>query len=98
MVHDGGAGTTAAGLRACKPSVICPSITDQFFWGRCVHDLGAGPEPVPQTNLSAERLAAAIDCAVNDEAVAEASRRLADRIAEGEDGVAVAADYILDRG
>lgn len=97
VVHHGGAGTTAAGLRAGKPSVICPFITDQFFWGRRVHDLGAGPEPVPQRKLSAERLAAAIDCAVNDEAVAEASRGLGDRIAR-EDGVAVAADYILDRG
>jgi UDP:flavonoid glycosyltransferase YjiC (YdhE family) len=97
VVHHGGAGTTAAGLRTGKPSVICPFITDQFFWGRRVHDLGAGPEPVPQKKLSAERLAAAIDCAVNDEAVAEASRGLGDRIAR-EDGVAVAADYILDRG
>jgi sterol 3beta-glucosyltransferase len=97
VVHHGGAGTTAAGLRAGKPSVICPFITDQFFWGRRVHDLGAGPEPVPQKKLSAERIAAAIDCAVNDDAVAEASRGLGDRIAL-EDGVAVAADYILDRG
>ena len=52
---------------------------------------------MPQKKLSAERLAAAIDCAVNDEAVAEASRGLGDRIG-GEDGVAVAADYILERG
>ena len=96
VVHHGGAGTTAAGLRAGKPSVICPFITDQFFGGR-VHDLGAGPQPVPQRRLSAERLAAAIDLAVNDEAVAEASRALGERIAR-EDGVAVAADYILDRG
>ena len=97
VVHHGGAGTTAAGLRAGKPSVICPVITDQFFWGRRVHDLGAGSEPVPQKKLSAERLGAAIDCAVNDAAVAEASRGLGDLIAR-EDGVAVAADYIVDRG
>ncbi|OWY59323.1 UDP-glucose--sterol glucosyltransferase, partial [cyanobacterium TDX16] len=29
VVHHGGAGTTAAGLRAGKPSVICPFIADQ---------------------------------------------------------------------
>ncbi|MEM8600778.1 MAG: glycosyltransferase, partial [Bacteroidota bacterium] len=45
VVHHGGAGTTAAGLRAGCPSVVCPFFGDQPFWGRRVHALGAGPEP-----------------------------------------------------
>jgi sterol 3beta-glucosyltransferase len=34
VVHHGGAGTTAAGLQAGKPSVICPFVADQPFWGQ----------------------------------------------------------------
>jgi len=33
VVHHGGAGTTAAGLRAGVPSVIVPTRGDQPFWG-----------------------------------------------------------------
>ncbi|HEY1012134.1 MAG TPA: glycosyltransferase, partial [Herpetosiphonaceae bacterium] len=59
VVHHGGAGTTAAGLRAGAPSVIVPFMGDQPFWGRRVADLGAGPAPIPRKQLTAERLAAA---------------------------------------
>jgi sterol 3beta-glucosyltransferase len=57
VVHHGGAGTTAAGLRAGKPTVICPFFGDQPFWGRRVAELGAGPRPVSIGDLSTERLA-----------------------------------------
>jgi sterol 3beta-glucosyltransferase len=33
VVHHGGAGTTGAGLRAGKPTLIVPFISDQRFWG-----------------------------------------------------------------
>ena len=66
VVHHGGAGTTAAGLRAGKPTVICPFIADQPFWGSVVHELGVGPEPIPQRRLSVENLASAITTAVTD--------------------------------
>lgn len=32
VVHHGGAGTTAAGIRAGVPSLIKPFFGDQFFW------------------------------------------------------------------
>jgi UDP:flavonoid glycosyltransferase YjiC (YdhE family) len=32
VVHHGGAGTTSAGLRCGKPTVIIPFFGDQFFW------------------------------------------------------------------
>jgi UDP:flavonoid glycosyltransferase YjiC (YdhE family) len=57
VVHHGGAGTTAAGLRAGKPTQIIPHMADQPFWGRRVHDLGAGPKPIPRPKLTAELLA-----------------------------------------
>jgi sterol 3beta-glucosyltransferase len=57
VVHHGGAGTTAEGLRAGRPTVICPTtMNDQLFWDRRVSELGVGPEPIPQKKLTAETL------------------------------------------
>lgn len=39
VVHHGGAGTCAAGLRAGKPTVIKPFFGDQFFWADRVVDV-----------------------------------------------------------
>jgi hypothetical protein len=61
VCHHGGAGTTAAGLRAGLPTVIVPFFGDQFFWGRVVVDAGAGPEPIPIERLDVETLTAAFD-------------------------------------
>jgi sterol 3beta-glucosyltransferase len=86
-VHHGGAGTTAAALRAGRPSVICPFIGDQPFWGRRVRALGAGSDPIPQKRLTAENLAAAIREVTTNPAIGRRSRELGERI-RGEDGVA----------
>jgi sterol 3beta-glucosyltransferase len=61
VCHHGGAGTTAAGLRAGLPTVVVPFFGDQFFWGRVVADAGAGPEPIPIHRLNIESLTAAFD-------------------------------------
>jgi sterol 3beta-glucosyltransferase len=66
VVHHGGAGTTAEGLRAGKPSVIVPFILDQSFWGARVRALELGPDPIPHKNLTADILAKAIHTAVAD--------------------------------
>ena len=47
VVHHGGAGTVAAGLRASKPTLVCPFFGDQFFWGEVVFRSGVGPRPIP---------------------------------------------------
>ena len=59
-VHHGGAGTTAAALRAGIPSVIVPFFADQFFWAARLNALGMSPPGVPQKELTAEKLAGAI--------------------------------------
>jgi vancomycin aglycone glucosyltransferase len=60
IVHHGGAGTTAAALRSGVPQLIVPHIVDQFFHGRRVAELGAGPPPFPKAKLSADVIAQAV--------------------------------------
>ena len=60
VVHHGGAGTTAAGIAAGKPTVVVPFFGDQPFWGAMVAKAGAGPKPIPYKQLNSDRLAAAI--------------------------------------
>ncbi len=89
VVHHGGAGTTAAGLRAGVPTVVVPFYFDQPFWGRRVHELGVGPAPIPRRRLTVERLARAIHRATGDPAIRERAQELGRRIRQ-EDGVAQA--------
>jgi sterol 3beta-glucosyltransferase len=53
VVHHGGAGTTAAGLRAGVPSIVIPFFGDQLFWGQRVEALGVGTAPIPRKQLTA---------------------------------------------
>jgi len=76
VVHHGGAGTTAAGLRAGVPSVIIPFFGDQPFWGWRVAELGVGPSPIPRKKLTAQLLAKAIEFAVSDEGVKRRAEKL----------------------
>ena len=81
VVHHGGAGTTAAGLRAGRPSIICPFQGDQYFWGKAVRQAGAGPQPLPAKKLTAERLSDAIRTALEDRAMRGRASELSERIA-----------------
>ena len=89
VVHHGGAGTTAAGLRAGIPSIVVPFFGDQPFWGYQVKALGVGPAPIPRAKLSTERLAQAIHQAVHDQPLRQRAADLGAKI-RGEDGVAEA--------
>ena len=57
VVHHGGAGTTAAGLRAGKPTLVVAHLADQPYWGRRVHELGVGAKPIKRQKLTVEALA-----------------------------------------
>lgn len=87
VVHHGGAGTTAAGLRAGVPTVTTPIYADQPLWGRRVAELGVGPAPVPFRKLNADRLGEAIRAAVTDRGFVERAAALA-RVIAAEDGAA----------
>lgn len=93
VVHHGGAGTTAAGLLAGAPTVVCPFQGDQHFWGAAIHRAGAGPEPLPAKKLTAERLAAAIRAVIQEPAMRDRAVELSERIAR-EDGAARASEQI----
>jgi UDP:flavonoid glycosyltransferase YjiC (YdhE family) len=75
VVHHGGAGTTAAALRAGVPQTIVPHIVDQPYWGRRVHELGVGMKPIPRRQLTADNLQHAIEGMVT---TADLSRRAAE--------------------
>lgn len=95
VVHHGGVGTTHAGLRAGRPTVIVPFFGDQPFWGDRVFELGAGPAPVPQQGLTAGQLTAAISKATHNQKMQEMAEQIGVQIRQ-EPGVAQAIAIIED--
>ncbi len=93
VVHHGGAGTTAAGLRHGKPTIICPFFGDQPFWGARVYALGVGARPILQKKLTAENLAAAIREIMRNPAIRQNAEELGEKI-RAEDGVGNAVEFI----
>jgi len=87
VVHHGGAGTTAAALRAGVPALIVPFIADQPFWGRRVAALGAGIGPFPRKKLAVEPLSAALWALVENPQFRIRAVEIARELAR-EDGVA----------
>ncbi|KAL7796871.1 hypothetical protein V8C37DRAFT_371750 [Trichoderma ceciliae] len=67
VVHHGGAGTTAAGIKAGKPTIVVPFFGDQPFWGAMIARAKAGPDPIPNKTLTAEKLAEAIKFCLRQE-------------------------------
>ncbi len=80
VVHHGGAGTTAAGLRAGVPSLVIPFFGDQLFWGQRVAKLGVGTAPIPRKKLTVELLAQAIHRAVTDPVMRQQATNLGQKI------------------
>ena len=93
VVHHGGMGTVAAGLRAGCPALVIPRFADQPMWARRLQALGVSPPPLPHRRLSAERLARALQQLTSDAALRERADSLAARI-RAEDGVAVAVRFL----
>jgi UDP:flavonoid glycosyltransferase YjiC (YdhE family) len=92
-VHHGGAGTTAASLRAGTPTIIVPHLGDQPFWGKRVHSLGAGPKPIPRNKLAASALADAILAATSIPDIKKQAEKLGTGI-RAEDGIGTAVKLI----
>ncbi|WIA34522.1 hypothetical protein OEZ86_012845 [Tetradesmus obliquus] len=90
LVHHGGVGTTAAGLRCGKPTVVVPAFGDLFFFADMCHKLGVGPDPIPLPELTADRLLAALQQLVAEHGrYSAAAAGVADQLRR-EDGLAAA--------
>jgi len=86
VIHHGGAGTTAAGLRAGVPTMIVPFFGDQFFWANQIEKLGVGvPYIVPQ-QLTPDNVSRSIIRLLNDEQMIKFARVLGTQIRQ-ENGV-----------
>jgi sterol 3beta-glucosyltransferase len=68
-------------------------MNDQAFWGRRVFELGVGPEPIPQSKLTAEMLGREIHRAVTDGAIRRRAEELGQMI-RAERGVVRAVEII----
>ncbi|CAJ1976939.1 unnamed protein product [Sphenostylis stenocarpa] len=90
VVHHGGAGTTATGLKAGCPTTIVPFFGDQFFWGDRIYQKELGPNPIPISQLNVQNLANAIRFMLQPEVKSRALEIA--KLIENEDGVAAAVD------
>jgi UDP:flavonoid glycosyltransferase YjiC (YdhE family) len=94
VVHHGGSGTAAAGLRAGVPCVLVPFVFDQFYWGDRLHELGVSPRPIPHKELRVGRLTSALDQALKDDTMRQRAAELGTKI-RAEDGVQAAVEKIF---
>jgi hypothetical protein len=86
VVHHGGAGTTAIGLKCARPTMIVPFFGDQPFWGAMVSKAKAGAHDcIPYKKLNAETLAKGIKQCLTDEAK-ENVKKIAESIENEGDG------------
>ncbi|EYF08199.1 glycosyltransferase [Chondromyces apiculatus] len=92
VVTHGGAGSVAASLRAGRPTLVVPHMSDQIYWGRRVAELQLGPSPIPRPRLRADRLAEAI-ALTSDPAIRRNAEAMGAKI-RAEDGVTTAVDAI----
>ncbi|MBL4786443.1 MAG: glycosyltransferase family 1 protein [Cohaesibacteraceae bacterium] len=93
VVHHGGAGSTAAGLRAGLPTLIVSHIVDQPFWGARVHALQCGPKPIRMRHLTIGKLVKALDVLVSNSLYRQNAELLGLKLGN-ENGVSEAVDWI----
>ena len=93
VVHHGGAGTTAAAIRAGVPQAVVWHLGDQLAWGKIVKQLGVGPAPRAHRALDAKWLRKAIERLLGDEKMKGRARQLGEA-ARKEDGAGVAVTAI----
>jgi sterol 3beta-glucosyltransferase len=93
VVHHGGAGTAASVFRAGVPSVFVPHAFDHPLWAALARSAGCAGPPIPYLELTAERLAAALDDTLSDRRYRDAAAALGRRV-RAEHGLARARTLI----
>jgi sterol 3beta-glucosyltransferase len=98
VIHHGGFGTTAAGLRSGVPSIVIPHIIDQYAWAQIVFELGVGPQFISRGKLTSARLASAIGRALSDAGIRDRAAQVGATIRNEPDGVMQAVRLIEQIG
>jgi rhamnosyltransferase subunit B len=93
VIHHGGIGSTAEGLRAGKPTLVVPFGNDQHDNASRVERLGVGLA-LDKGNATGKRLRAALLRGLTSEAMSTAAVDVALRIRQEEDGEVAAAREI----
>ena len=93
LVHHGGVGTVALALGAGTPQLIVPFGFDQFDHAARVERLGCGSW-MRRVGFTAGRAARRLRSLIEDPAIAERCRRVADVAATGHDALSRACDEL----
>jgi UDP:flavonoid glycosyltransferase YjiC (YdhE family) len=92
VVHHGGAGTTAAGLRAGVPTLICWAAPDRRMWGAVVERLKVGT--ARRFSATTEKSLVTGLRKILARAYVDRARELATRLTKPADSVATTADLV----
>ncbi|MGI5215940.1 glycosyltransferase [Plantactinospora sp. CA-290183] len=95
IIHHGGAGTTAGALLAGRPQVICPFTGDQPFWSERMQSIGVAPDPVPQRQITAERLIGAVEATRSDTTMPRRATEIGELV-RSEGGTPRAVELLLE--
>jgi UDP:flavonoid glycosyltransferase YjiC (YdhE family) len=95
IIHHGGSGTTALGLKAGVPQILTPFFADQPAWAEKLTNLGVSPISIPFKQLSSQKLIAAIQNTVDNSLMYDQAKKIGELMKQ-ENGVNLAADKIRD--
>lgn len=80
VIHHGGSGTTAYGIRSGIPSCVVSFVFDQHYWGERIAALGVGPKPIRYRELTSDRLKDAIRYGVGSRSTKQKAAELGQKI------------------
>jgi UDP:flavonoid glycosyltransferase YjiC (YdhE family) len=93
VVHHGGAGTTAAALRAGVPTVVIPHTLDQPIWAEFARALGCAASVIPYPQLTSRKLSEGITKCLSVNRYRQAAAKLGEQV-RTEQGVLTACQLI----
>lgn len=93
LVHHGGIGTMAAGLRSGTPSVVTPFFIDQYSNGALVQRLGVGACTPQITTVTPEALGKELLAVLGNQEVKQKAVEIAAQL-QAEDGCKNTVDFI----
>ncbi|NMD38760.1 MAG: glycosyltransferase family 1 protein, partial [Christensenellaceae bacterium] len=95
VVHHGGAGTFATGLRHGKPTLVIPFAGDQSFSAQRAYSLGIGPKPIDSEKLTTQKFSEKLLDLINNANYKINAEKIAVEVRK-ENGVVTAANIIED--